>query len=63
MPTMKGLGLVETCMLALHIGYHTSGRRDLPRFGAFVEVIPLRHACLILIMGESAWMSSHQEAR
>ena len=52
MPTMRGLGLVEACMLALDIGYQTSGKRDLPRFGALVEVIPLRPACLILIRGE-----------
>jgi hypothetical protein len=52
MPTMRGLGLVKSCMLALDIGYQTSGRRDLSRFGALVGVKPLRPACLILIMGE-----------
>jgi hypothetical protein len=52
MPIMRGLGLAEACMLALDIEYQTSGGRDLPRFGDLVEVIPLRHACLILIMSE-----------
>jgi hypothetical protein len=46
------IGLVESCMLALDIRYQTSGRQDLPRFGALVELIPLRHVCLILIMSE-----------
>jgi hypothetical protein len=52
MPMMRGLGLAEACILARDIGYQTSGERDLPRFGALVEVKHLRHACLILIMGE-----------
>ena len=52
MPTMRGLGLVEACMLALNVGYQTNGRQDLPRFGALVEVIPVRPACLISIIGE-----------
>ena len=52
MPKIRGLGLAEACMLARDIGYQTSGERDLPRFGALVEVIPLRPACLILIMSE-----------
>ena len=47
MPTMRGLGLMESCMLTLDIGSQTSRRQDLPRFGALVEVIPVRPACLI----------------
>ena len=47
MPTMRGLGFEESCMLALNVGSQTSGRQDLPRFGALVEVIPVRPACLI----------------
>ena len=47
MPTMRGLGLVEAYILALNVGYQTSGGQDLPRFGALVEVIPVRPACLI----------------
>jgi hypothetical protein len=41
MPTMRGLGLTESCMLARDIGYKTNKRRDLPRFGALDEVKPL----------------------
>ena len=50
MPTMRGLGLTESCELALVIGYQTNGERDLPRFGALDEVKPLLPACLILII-------------
>jgi hypothetical protein len=50
MPTMRGLGLTESCRLARDIGYQTNGERDLPRFGALVEVKPLLPACLILII-------------
>jgi hypothetical protein len=50
MPTMRGLGLTESYMLAPDIGYQTSKGRDLPSFGALDEVKPLRHACLFLIM-------------
>jgi hypothetical protein len=39
-------------MLVIDIGYQTSGERYLPRFEALVEVKPLHHACLILIMSE-----------
>ena len=52
MPTMRGLGFEESCMLALNVGSQSSGRQDLPRFGALVEVIPIRPACLILIIDE-----------
>jgi hypothetical protein len=45
------LGLVDAYMLALDIGYQTSGGEIYLGFGALVEVIPLRHAYLILIMG------------
>jgi hypothetical protein len=41
MPTMRGLGLMESCRLALDIGYQTSKMQDLPRFGALDEVKPL----------------------
>jgi hypothetical protein len=50
MPILTGLGLVESCILTINVGYQTSGRRDLPRFGALVEVITVRPTCLILIM-------------
>ena len=50
MPTMRGLGLTESCRLARDIGYQTNGERDLPRFGALDEVKPLLPACLILII-------------
>ena len=47
MPTMRGLGFEESCMLALNVGSQTSGKQDLSRFGTLVEVIPVRLACLI----------------
>ena len=47
MPTMRGLGLMESCRLALDIETQTSGEQDLPRFGALVEVITVCPACLI----------------
>ena len=50
MPTLRGLGLMESCRLTRDIGYQTNGERDLPRFGALDEVKPLLHACLILII-------------
>ena len=50
MPTMRGLGLTESCKLARDIGDRTNGERDLPRFGALDEVKPLLPACLNLII-------------
>ena len=47
MPTMRGLGLMKSRRLALDIRTQTSGEQDLPRFGALVELIPVRPACLI----------------
>ena len=50
MPSVRGLGLMESCKLTRDIGSQTSGESDLPRFGALDEVKPLRPACLICIM-------------
>jgi hypothetical protein len=61
MPTVMGLGIVESCRLAPDIGYLTSGERDLPRFGAIDEVIPLRPACLILSIGEIDYNGAAKE--
>ena len=55
MPTMRGLGLMESCRLALDIGTQTSGEQDLPRFGALVEVIPVHPACLFFI-SQWSWL-------
>ena len=47
MPTMRGLGFEESCMLALNVGLPDKREQVLPRFGALVEVIPVRPTCLI----------------
>jgi hypothetical protein len=49
MTTMRGLGLMESCILTRDIGYQTNRERDLPRFGVLDEEKLLLHACLILI--------------
>jgi hypothetical protein len=49
MPTMRGLGLMESCRLTRDIGYQTNRERDLPMFGALDEVKPLLPAYMILI--------------
>jgi hypothetical protein len=45
MPTIRGLGLMESRTLALEIGYQTSKRRDLPRFRALDQ---LKHLLLLV---------------
>jgi hypothetical protein len=41
MPTMRGLGLMESCRLTRDIGYQMNREQDLPRFGILDEVNPL----------------------
>jgi hypothetical protein len=50
MPTLWGLGLMESCRLIRDIEYQINGERDLPRFGALDAVKPLLPSCLILII-------------
>jgi hypothetical protein len=50
MPTMRGLGLSESCRLVRDIGDQTNGEIYLPRFGSLDEVKPLLPACMILII-------------